>query len=353
MNMKQTFFAGVALLLLAAGCNPFASPPQAGILKTENGGMDWAFFNTVKGTPQTSLSGSDISVLLFEPGSTSSLLAGSYNSGLLRSEDSGVTWESILSKVGIYDVAQSSRDPKIIFAAGTVGGHGKVLKTGDQGKSWQEVYNEESQNNTVRSIAMNPANNQELALGLASGNLVGTQDGGGSWKLLTNFDDQINRVRWQAGGLYVLLKTEGVMRSTDNGAHFVNLTAPLRPQNSFSNLLESQDTGSFNQFALDSTGAVIYLTAEKGLFATRDGGAHWQNMSLPVRDKKVIVRSVALASGSLATVYVSAGATIYKTTNSGDSWQTQGIKTNGFINALLVHPTLPQVAYAGVYVGGN
>jgi hypothetical protein len=43
------------------------------------------------------------------------------------------------------------------------------------------------------------------------------------------------------------------------------------------------------------------------------------------------------------------GATIYKTQNGGDTWQTQSIVTTGFINSLAVNPNSPQIVYGGIY----
>ncbi len=56
-----------------------------------------------------------------------------------------------------------------------------------------------------------------------------------------------------------------------------------------------------------------------------------------------------MAPSSDSVVYASAGADIYKSVDSGATWQAEDTHAKGFINTILVHPQLPQQVYAGIY----
>jgi photosystem II stability/assembly factor-like uncharacterized protein len=99
--------------------------------------------------------------------------------------------------------------------------------------------------------------------------------------------------------------------------------------------------------------SLIYLTTDKGLYKSTDGGKTWNPQSLPVQPGLNPARAVAVARGNSSIVYVSVGGTVYKSLDGGSTWQTQSVVGTGYVNALLVDPSLPQISYAGVYVDSN
>jgi photosystem II stability/assembly factor-like uncharacterized protein len=343
-----------SLIFLAAACNPFAAPVSAGVYKTLNGGSDWKPANALK-TGSVGISSAYISKLGFDPNNSQTVFAGSYTNGLFESNDSAGTWTNILSNINVYDFAVSPQNSKIIYAAGFYGGAGRVVKTTDGGASWNEVYHEASATNPVRSIALNPQNPSEVVIGTASGSVIKSSDGGISWQLAKNFSDQVNEVLWQ-GDVFVLLKNNGLYESTDSGATFTELTASLKNPN----VLGSIDitslaiVGTYHQVYVDTFGAgLIYLTTDKGLYKSMDGGKTWVAQSLPVKPGQDPARAIAVSKNNSAIVYVSVGGTVYKSLDGGASWQTQGIAATGFVNYVLVDPNLPQISYAGVYINSN
>jgi photosystem II stability/assembly factor-like uncharacterized protein len=84
-----------------------------------------------------------------------------------------------------------------------------------------------------------------------------------------------------------------------------------------------------------------------------DGGQTWSAQTLPVQPDKSVAHAIAVSKTSSNIVYASVGGTIYKSLDGGQTWQTHGIVSAGYINYILIDPLLPQVAYAGVYIDSS
>ncbi len=350
--MKKFLFAALPLVFLAASCNFFSKPPTAGVVKTTNGGADWQFANLMKDSKTNLLAGANVSRLAFDPTNREVLYAATFTSGLFKSQDSAASWTQILSKISVYDMAVHPTDPNTLYAVGLYGGFGKVLKTQDGGKTWEEVYNEQGESDAVRAIAVNPQNPNQVAAGSATGNVVISSDGGLSWKQAYNFQDRVQRIVWQNGNIYVLLKNKGLSKSADGGQTFLNLTSGLSKVVDWQQMEYNTDAvRGFNQFFVDVyTGNLIYMTTDQGLYKTQDGGSTWQYVPLPVNKSAALARSIAVARSSSNIVYTSVGSTVYKTVDGGSTWQTQNLATPGSVNYLVVDPDLPQIAYAGIFL---
>jgi len=340
-----------SLALVAAACNLFKAPVAAGVIKTVNGGTDWQFSNAVKDVKNGSIGGLSISKLAFDPQNDQVVYAGSYVGGLYKSEDSGETWKNILSKILVYDLAVNPRDPKTIYAAGSYADHGKVIKTTDGGATWQEVYNEASAQNPVRSVVLDPANPTQVVIGLHSGSVIRSGDSGSSWKLLTNFEDRVNRMAWQSSGLFVLLQNKGLAVSTDGGNSFQFRTESLvKDLGSGTSSSISGYSDTFSQFYVDpNIDGLIYLTTSRGPYKTMDGGNTWTFLRLPTKGGTGNARAIIAVPGNSNVVYTSVDATVYKSLDGGNTWQTQQILTGGFVNAFLIDPQKPQIVYGGIY----
>lgn len=345
------FFTVISLIFLSASCSLFGGGPRAaGIVKTVNGGADWQFSNAIKDNKDASLSQSNIAKLAFDPQNREIVYAGSYSDGLYKSEDSGGSWSRILSKISVYDFVVHPTDGKIIYAAGIFANQGKVLKTTDGGASWQEVYNESAAEIPVRGIDLNPADANQIVIGTSSGNLIKSADAGLSWQLAVDFADKINQVIWRKNGIYAVLETKGIHRGSNAADAFQDITAPLTKNSNLYNVYNSTAL-SFNQAYVDPiSSSLLYLTGSHGLYKSTDSGANWTQIALPTKQGQSFARPIAVAQTSSNVVLTSVGPVIYKSTNGGTSWQTQNIGTNGYVNYILVDPSLPQIAYAGTYV---
>ena len=349
LTMKNKILI-LSLALLSASC--FSNPPvTGGIVKTTDGGADWQFSNTIQGSTTVSLGAFEVSSMAIDPQNRQNVFAGGYSGGLYKSTNAGGSWANILSKIYVYDFGISPLDSKTMYAAGSFAGNGEVVKTTDGGATWQEVYNEASSDSVVRNIALNPAGPSQMVIGTQSGNIIKSIDSGKDWQLLKNFQDQVNALLWKNNAIYVLLKTKGLYISTDGGLTFTEITKGISKQSIDDIFPSSTAVSSFSHVAVSASNpSIIYITTDQGLYRTLDAGQTWTHLQLPVKSDASLTKAVTIAPESDSIVFTCVGATIYKTLDSGQTWQTQKVATNGFINYILVDPTLPQIAYAGIYV---
>ncbi len=347
--MKKIYIILPVLVFISASCALFGTQATGGMAKTVNGGADWQISNTVKNS-KTTLLNTSMTSLGFDPGNREVVYASTLTGGLYKSEDSGATWFRILSTISVYDFVVDPVDGKIIYAAGIYNGHGRLLVTRDGGSSWNQIYNDASLENPVRSVALNPQNTTQIIIGLSSGSIIKSFDSGLSWKLARDFGSRVNDIIWQNGTLYILFRDKGLLSSTDFAENFTQLTLGIDSPTFIKNLPTSQGQLFYNRFFVDRLSSdLLYVTTTLGLFKTVDGGKNWAYISLPVPPAQNQPHAIAVASKSSNIVYTSIGSTIYKSADGGQTFQTQKVATTGIINYILIDPELPQIAYAAIW----
>lgn len=349
--MKKYIILSLCLLsLTAASCNLF-STPAAGVMRTSNGGIDWQTANRLK-DGSGSILGLSISKLAFDPQGSDVMYASAYNGGIYKTVDGASNWEQVLGQIPVMDFVIHPNDNQTIYAGGLFEERGRALVTRDGGKSWNAIYTASSSNSGVRSIALNPANPQQIAIGLQSGELILSNDSGQSWRLAQSYNDRINKVLWNFTGMYVVVRGTGIFRSIDGGFSFQLITSNLQsPGNTSSLSIFGDSVSTYNQLDVSQSNPnVMYMTTNLGLYRSTNNGGNWTFVPMPLRQTSVTPQAVAIAPSSENTLYVSAGKIIYKTSDGGNTWSAADSGAGSLVSALLVDPTLPQVAYAGGYI---
>ncbi|MGC1380753.1 MAG: hypothetical protein WA814_06990, partial [Candidatus Baltobacteraceae bacterium] len=135
-------------------------------------------------------------------------------------------------------VAGSNRDPFLYFAGGAGGG---VFKTTDGGASWRPVFDGERVA-PIGAIAIAPQSDSEVWVGTGERNPRNDAESG-----------------------------DGIYRSTDGGAHWHR--AGLEASAHISAI--SVDPRDRTVVAVGVLGRVSADDVNRGVFVTRDGGAHW------------------------------------------------------------------------------
>ncbi len=226
--------------------------PGIGILRSDDGGETWTF-PTGNEDPVTDL----FFDLDIDPDNDEIVFAGT-DSGLLKTEDGGVTWQNLMpSTAGAYAVTQVSRsksNPDLLYACQWCEGScpvdtGRVMRSDDRGLTWAPVGGEGlpgfSGYTNRAAFAVAPSDDQILYLA-------------------TNTDRGING----------RTPTSSVFRSDDGGETWTETAASTT--NKVKEYLGSQGWYD-NTIVVHPTNPDVVVAGGVWYVLTADGGQTWTN----------------------------------------------------------------------------
>jgi hypothetical protein len=97
--------------------------------------------------------------------------------------------------------------------------------------------------------------------------------------------------------------------------------------------------------------------ASGGIWKTTDGGVTWQSIFDDYEVSSIGSLAIARSDANIVWAgtgephirsHVSVGNGIYKSTDAGRTWRRMGLEESGRISRILIHPTNPDIVYAGV-----
>ena len=147
--------------------------------------------------------------------------------GIFRSTDGGATWQlafDTLAHVQAFAIHPSNADEVYAAASNDFG----VLKSIDGGKSWHVVFRKDA-----LSVAIHPKNPDVVFIGLESGGIARSTDGGGSWKSWMQGMDanaSITRILFDPQNPDVMYAADclsGVYRSVNGGSSWTHINFGL------------------------------------------------------------------------------------------------------------------------------
>jgi len=328
--------------------------------------------------------------LALQPGNPDTMLAASSNYGMFRSTDGGKTWVQSnpgLESSKLHHVHFAISNPNVAY----VTTHEGVFRSDDAGKSWTE-RSQGLPYKFVTPIAIDPRNEDVVYVGTAT-------------EVYTTHPRHKNRGLHDGEGLYKSVDGGKSWDRSDKGIYEARIaqmgTHPLLPFNiwvggeSGRGNFFSPDAGDSWLFSPSITAhypmvyafsydipSVIYATGwlrTGELTASTDGGASWYtlthklNEGLSAETKELGLRAegptdfhmhgLAVAPSDSNVIYVGSvhdavypdltfnldGAHIFKSSDGGQSFPEMSngfpIETKTSINAIVVHPKNPDIAY--------
>lgn len=335
-------------------------------------------------------------IIKFDPVNVNTIYLGTFTGQrfrsetgkLLKSKDSGKTWEDITGVVkgGIDDVAVHTTSPEVIYVATTQG----LFKTLNGGKTWGKIWDRR-----VTQVFLN-SNSPAEVYATFWNNLVGydlyySKDGGEKFddvspKSVTTFIEDI------FGGKMREIKIESVsyvaLNPHDPQQLFAVASARWAGAYIYSFLLKSSDKGQSWQTLMDKTfvkasafhpnnKGVIYIIIEdkeKGgqpdtkklgdkILKSIDGGKKWIHLSIPYSqeindiaklhsDTRYLYLNISdIALPFPGTLYVATNYGIYKTINDGKSWEPKSLGLPAPSRRILWVDTHKKSIYVGDKLG--
>lgn len=213
---------------------------------------------------------------------------------IVRSTDSGRTWDSVpaptrATLTGVGFASQAA--PRTGWA---VGHDAVIIGTTDGGKTWAKSFQGENLQDSFLDVVVLDAR-RAIAVG-AYGLVVATADAGKTWarRKISDDDTHLNRIsRGPGGTLYLAGERGTLLRSTDQGATWTKLTAPYE--------------GSFYGILPLDRRAIVAHGLRGHVFHSDDDGQTWQ--AVPAPAPTLLATAVRLRSG--VTVFAGQTRTLF------------------------------------------
>lgn len=336
--------AAVMLVLGGAGCpsltgekkQPVTTGP-VGVFVSNDKGETWQSSSLLP-QPTGVKSLSDVGVYGFaeDPEDTKALYWPSRGSGLLFSFDNGKEWNlagAPLNTGFIYSVAVHPKDRCTIVAT-----NGRQLfKSIDCNRNWTSMFQVASTNQLIRTIAFSPTSPHHLYIGLDSGDLLKSEDGGNSWQTAHRFGTQLSRIAFdpqKEGLVYLATRSKGLLRSRDGGATWENLDTKLRE---FPGALEYR-----RLYLFPSVPEHVYWISKHGILASRNAGQDWEALNLITPPGSASIYAFAVNPKNEKEIYytgtINNRSTFYRSVDGGKTWVTRKLPTGQVPTVMRIQP---------------
>lgn len=336
-----------------------------GVFRSTDAGSTWSRLGTV-GDVGVSCSG-----LIVDPVDPLTIhISGSPS--YARSTDGGATWQSLFTTTrGVSSLAMKSGDPNTLY----LGEHNVgVWRSTNGGTTWSPLTGTGLPASGMSRIllATSPSvpNNVVTALITSGGSLQGlyrSTNSGGAWSQLVNtpnfpspqgwYDafiviDPASDATMYGGGVFPTYAVAGVIKTTDSGSSWVDITCPGACPGAPGNPHPDMHTMAFGP---DGT---IWLGNDGGVWKSTNGGAGWIN----VNDTLTVTQNYQIAVNPLDNTIMMGG-----TQDNGsperqsetDDWHQIQIGDGGYLEYDFLAPSIRYTTYVYLSVlrkigsGGN
>jgi len=339
----------LTLVLTGAGCISFSTggstggQGDGGVFKTANKGDLWAQKVAIPTTDgsRRSINSVNVTVMVQDPGDPRAIYLGTAENGLWYTFDGGDSWRAVsgLNRGFVPSVAVDYKDKCTLFVAYD----NKLMKSTDCARTWSDKYVDTRPTNGASAVAVDFYNPNIVWLAYASGDLLRTDNGGDTWKLVKNFDNNhILRLVISAADsrrIFVVLKDKGIWRSDDAGATWKDLSP------GYSKFAGAE---KFRDIAIGvSDPKLMLMASDYGVLRSKDNGDVWESIDLLTPPKTALIYSVAIDPKDPNNVYYGTATTFYRTSNGGTNWVPKKLPTSRAATNLLVDSSDSNVLYMG------
>lgn len=259
-------------------------------------------------------------------------------SGLYRMAEGDDRWELLTTGLpgapAIRSVAVHPKKAEVVYAGTQEGPY----RSGDHGDHWEKVQVPDH-GLPVWSLLFHPRDPNVMYAGYESCEIYRSDDGGERWQQLpvsVRFPEVTvgpganlaKRVLMMSGSianpdeLYGAIEVGGIIRSTDGGEHWENL--------SHGQYMNDDPVDMHGVLASNFRPGTVFSIARAGMFRSNDRGDHWLRVPIDSLNEKgqTYCRSIREVPGDPKTIWVTAGpnfrsdlGTLFRSVDGGMAWE--------------------------------
>lgn len=332
-----------ALVLMGAGCSTgsSSSAPDGGIFTTSNLGGAWTQLTVLNQGAKVGSIGNVATVsTAFDPQEATTMYVGTTQNGLLMTLDGGQSWQQArgLTSGQVTSIAVDPQDKCTVFVARL----NQLLKTETCGRDWGQVYYDPRTTQQYTSVVIDPSNPKTVYAGNVDGDILRSEDGGASWRVLYRADARINMItidRRSPQTLYIATNGAGVLKSTNRGEAWTEIRAQL----------DGFD-GSRRPIGVyidPSNSNTIFHVSRNGILRSTDGGSTWLALSLPTPSAQTNIRAFALHPRNPSLLVYATETSVVFTDDLGQTWTPKKLPTSRSASFLVFDAAAQSNLYLG------
>ncbi len=342
LSLLFILFTTTGCVVVTTGGPSSGNSNVGGIFVSANKGDLWqnkSLIANISGSPK-SFSGLDVASLVMDPSDNKTIYFGSIGNGLYYTYDSANSWQSIAG-LGNTTVKALAIDPKFrcnIYIAIA----NKVYKTIDCGRSWSQIYID-APTVTVDTLAVDQYNDSVIYLTVSRGDLIKSSDQGSTWQTVYRAKGQVKKIVIDTNdsrNLYLVTVKNGAFYSHDGGDTWSDFSESLKDQKLGSNVIDV--------VLVKSEPQLIFLVAADGVLRSNDSGDTWEKLGLIPPENKAAINALAVDPNDSQQIYYITNSDFYSSQDGGQTWKPTKLPTDRAGVMLLLDPQNPNLIYLGV-----
>lgn len=340
--MKKVLFIGLILSLVFLGFGlPGCPKKDKGIWRSEDGGETWS--QQVKVDKKHTISSLNVLKLTFDPRDPQRIFSGTEKEGMYLSENGGDDWQrTAISQGDVWDMAIDPDDSKIIYVSVFDNNLGRVYFTADGGENWEAVFVDALVGYPIYNILLDWYN-EAVIISTGWGGVLKSQDQGKTWEKIAELPAKAGRIymdQEDSRALWYVTPTEGIFKTQDGGYSWEEIA--------LASLSQYEGGATIYQLEIDREGGTFYLATQYGLLLSFDQGKTWQPIRTLTPFQAIPFYAVAVNPQNSQEILFAAGNTLYKSVNQGESWRVRRVYTGNIIRQIKYHPENPEIIYLGI-----
>jgi len=284
--------------------------------------------------------------LAIDPQNGRTLVAGSRDSLLFRSDDAGASWRLLPFPRGAPGVFNSVLiDPKESphYYAGLDAGDSQdsgVYESNDGGETWRPLAG--LRGSRIESLAISPINPGTLAAGTSKGVFI-SADRGANWRRISALNDpemqEITALAFDPADSQVLYAGTPHLpwKTTDGGATWHSISSGL-----------IDDSDIFSIRVDPANPKLVFASACSGIYRSDSGGQAWVKIQgIPGTHRRTHI--IAEDPRNSDTIFAGTTLGLFKSPDGGKTWRHLSSEQ---VNWMVFDPTEPRTLYLATEFAG-